>query len=1010
MRLHRLRVQAFGPFAEAQEVDVDALSAHGLFLLHGPTGAGKSSVLDAICFALYGRVPGARGSTTRLRSDHAPADMSPQVLVEISVGGRRFEVTRSPAWERPKKRGTGTTTEQAKTLLRELVDGRWEPLTNRNDEASQLLTDVLGMGIDQFTKVVLLPQGEFAAFLRAPAEERRPLLQRLFGTDRFADVESWLAEQRRDLARKVEHSDADIDRLLARASQAVSQLPGLGAVAAETGGSPVDPVAFCGSLRERASAVAATARSGEDQAAATRDRARTEYEELADALHRADRLQNALAEREALVETEGLAAQAKETLRLARAAATVSGHLETVDSTAADLLATKVAHNRAVASVADTGEDAELAPDALRERARSLREGVGTLAALLEVEAQADQLRERLTVLTRRRDTAIARVADLEGQLADVTARRREHEQRLVALTEQAADLGQAEQTAVQAQTVVEAAERSEALRADVADITARLVVLTDDAQQAKEHWLQLRERRIAGMAAELSQQLEDGQPCPVCGSPEHPEPARSDAAGVSAESERQAHERSDELSRRRAGLADELAGVRARLAQQEALCAGRSADDARAEALAATDRVTAARRAHAERERTQWALDALGERATALAAQREDAAETAAALGAELAEVERGAADLDARCRSARGDDESIAARRERLLGAAAALDALVAAGARLSSAEGASARAREQAELAARAAGFADLDEVRAAALPNEVCSALDEQVRAHADALAGVTARLNDPEMRTAAEERDARAAQGVHDAMLRARVQTCREQLREQESTAQQAAEDRAVAEGAVRSLQHLAEQVAAEVAASEPLRRRHAVVADLAGCAEGTGGGNVKRMRLSSYVLAARLEQVAAAATVRLDRMSAGRYALVHSDAAERGGRRSGLGLQVVDSWTGQQRDTATLSGGESFLASLALALGLADVVQAEAGGTAIETLFVDEGFGTLDPETLDEVMAVLDGLRDGGRAVGVISHVEELRQRIPARLEVLKTRTGSHLRPEHHAA
>jgi exonuclease SbcC len=237
-----------------------------------------------------------------------------------------------------------------------------------------------------------------------------------------------------------------------------------------------------------------------------------------------------------------------------------------------------------------------------------------------------------------------------------------------------------------------------------------------------------------------------------------------------------------------------------------------------------------------------------------------------------------------------------------------------------------------------------------------------------------------------------------------------VQACREQLREHEGAVQQAAEERAVAEGAVRSVQHLAEQVAAEVAASEPLRRRHAVVADLAGCAEGTGGGNVKRMRLSSYVLAARLEQVAAAATVRLDRMSAGRYALVHSDAAERGGRRSGLGLQVVDSWTGQQRDTATLSGGESFLASLALALGLADVVQAEAGGTAIETLFVDEGFGTLDPETLDEVMAVLDGLRDGGRAVGVISHVEELRQRIPARLEVLKTRTGSHLRPEHHAA
>jgi exonuclease SbcC len=155
-----------------------------------------------------------------------------------------------------------------------------------------------------------------------------------------------------------------------------------------------------------------------------------------------------------------------------------------------------------------------------------------------------------------------------------------------------------------------------------------------------------------------------------------------------------------------------------------------------------------------------------------------------------------------------------------------------------------------------------------------------------------------------------------------------------------------------------------------------------------------------KMTLSSFVLAARLEEVAAAASQRLLRMTAGRYSLVHSDA-RRGGARSGLGLLACDAWTGVDRDTSTLSGGETFMASLALALGLADVVTQEAGGTRIEALFVDEGFGSLDEDTLEEVMNVLDGLREGGRCVGIVSHVAELRQRIPAQLRVRKTPSGS---------
>lgn len=183
----------------------------------------------------------------------------------------------------------------------------------------------------------------------------------------------------------------------------------------------------------------------------------------------------------------------------------------------------------------------------------------------------------------------------------------------------------------------------------------------------------------------------------------------------------------------------------------------------------------------------------------------------------------------------------------------------------------------------------------------------------------------------------------------------------------------------------------------------PLREEYDRVARLATLTAGTSADNERKMRLESYVLAARLEQVAAAATMRLQRMSSGRYTLVHSD--DRAGRgRSGLGLHVVDAWTGRERDTATLSGGETFFASLALALGLADVVTDEAGGVRLDTLFIDEGFGSLDDQTLDEVLDVLDSLRERDRSVGIVSHVADLRRRIHAQLEVVKGRSGSVVR------
>ncbi|MCU7821836.1 SMC family ATPase, partial [Kitasatospora sp. DSM 101779] len=225
MRLHRLTLTAFGPFAGTEEVDFDRLASTGLFLLRGATGAGKSSVLDAVCYALYGEVPGARRGNP-LRSDHAAAGLLTEVRLDLTLGGRRLEITRSPEQQRPKLRGTGTTTEKAQTLLREWAadtgDGTagWRAVSRSHQEAGEEIRRLVGMSREQFCQVVLLPQGDFARFLRADTKQRAELLGRLFDTQRFGQVERWLAERRLRQEAAVRDGRRRLRDLAARAAEA----------------------------------------------------------------------------------------------------------------------------------------------------------------------------------------------------------------------------------------------------------------------------------------------------------------------------------------------------------------------------------------------------------------------------------------------------------------------------------------------------------------------------------------------------------------------------------------------------------------------------------------------------------------------------------------------------------------------------------------------------------------------------------------------------------------------
>ncbi|MEU2897260.1 SMC family ATPase [Streptomyces sp. NPDC001273] len=992
MRLHRLDITAFGPFGSTQSVDFGELSAAGLFLLHGPTGAGKTSVLDAVCYALYGSVPGARqsGQGMALRSDHAAPGTRTEVTLELTVAGRRLEITRQPPWERPKKRGTGTTLDKAQTWLRErdAASGTWKDLSRSHQEIGEEITQLLGMSREQFCQVVLLPQGDFARFLRADAEARGKLLGRLFDTRRFADVEKRLAERRRTAESRVRDGDAELLADAHRMQQAAGgtmELPGL---------TPGEP-----GLAEAVLGAAAVARStAREQLTAARCRlaaaesVQTAADGALDGIRERNRLQRRFAEaRERaarLEERSGAHREAEARMERARKAETVAPALELRDSAETEHRRAAAAETHARAALPASLADAGAA--GLAAAARRAAEELGGLESARRAERRLTELRDERAGLERQERADEEVLQEAETWLAG-------WEQTRAALQ---TGIASAQQAATRAGEL--AARRDPALRRlDAARTRDRLAGETDAAAEqvrtareealtARQLWLDLKEQRLNGIAAELAAGLVDGEPCAVCGATEHPVPARKVDGHVDRETEERALADSRRADERHADAERRLGTVREALAAASAE-AGDTATGELAHAVEDLERQyarerDAAAQLHSAQERLRSAEHEHGLRITA---QREAAVRAGSRVGhRERMDRERDA--LESELTQARGEATSVAARAAQLEQGAERLTA--AADAARAAEETAQRLKKADARLADAAfrAGFDTPGAAADALLDDAEHRELQRLLDAWQHEEAAVRAVLAEPETAAAAQQPPAdlaTAQRAADDAGRRVR----------------EAASARDAAARRCAELDRLSARATASVRRLGPLREEYDRVARMAGLAAGTSADNERRMRLESYVLAARLEQVAAAATVRLHRMSSGRYTLVHSD--DRTGRgRSGLGLHVVDAWTGRERDTATLSGGETFFASLALALGLADVVTDEAGGVRLDTLFIDEGFGSLDDQTLDEVLDVLDSLRERDRSVGIVSHVADLRRRIHAQLEVVKGRSGSRLR------
>lgn len=991
MQLHRLEVEGFGPFRERQTVDFDAFADDGIFLIAGRTGAGKSSILDAVCFGLYGGVPRYEGGEKRLRSDHCEPDDVTEVVVEFSTPAGRYRVRRSPDYERPKKRGGGMTTQSAAVQLDTIVGGEWIGLAAKEREAAYELDEILQLSREQFLQVILLAQNRFSEFLLAGSRERQALLRRLFGTERFEDVQARFDERRRAAEQSLGARLATVSGRLDDAQRLVDSAD-LGhdgeAQTDETSAAEEEPLAV--TTDERLEGLR-RAKARADYRAERRAAERVEAEKQSDAADAAlatvrdeqraqierDRARAALDRLEA---EEPLIADARRELHHARAAELLRAPIATAATAASALDVATDAEARARA----TWQARDIVVDDLAEwvAERTRLTGAWQRAAELErtapaLDAELAEASDAVAAAAARIEAAEADRVELPARLDTLTIARDAARQ----LADRADDLAAARDAAAARHAAALEAVRLEAALADADRALAEASTALAGAQTALAR---LRQRRLDGFAGELAGSLNDGDACPVCGSHEHPAPAVH-ADPVLADDVDEAEAARDALASRERDAVEAASSRRAELAAATTRADGREVDDAVAELTAATTAHAQSTEASVRLTALEQQRDALIERIRRLDGDRERDSATLAAAREAHALVSQRIEETRTAVAEARGPFDTVADRLTATL--AEVRDAVVlveAAAERARKAEAATAARAEQ-DAALEASEFDGVAAVERAFRSTAAQSALEVRVTEHTVQKEKERAILLPLELRTLPEE-----AIDLGPAELASHT------ARQRWSAA---VDEAGRATGVAEQLGSIIEAAAAEHARTATEAADYEVLRSLADTIAGRGA-NTRKMTLETFVLAAELEEIVDAANRRLGDMSTGRYQLRHSDALAARGAASGLGIVVFDAFTGQTRPAQSLSGGETFLSSLALALGLAEVVTARAGGIRLDTLFIDEGFGSLDGDTLDIAMRTLDELRQGGRTVGVISHVEAMQEQIPAQLRVRATPEG----------
>ncbi len=1012
MKPLKLTFTAFGPYAATQTLDFKQLKRRSLFIIHGPTGAGKTTILDAICYALYGVCSGERREPKQVRSHHCDDTATTEVLFDFQIGETKYSVHRKAEGRRP-RRGGGFTTSKAEAHLRMLTPpGTWNVEAVQPTNVTHAIEALLGFKAEQFRQVVVLPQGEFLKVLQASSKERQEILEVLFQTQFYREIEEALKKSALAVKKSLEHAAERLRMTLAPAQ-----------------------VETHDELLELESRL---------------------QQDLLDGNQRLAELKPALGAAEALLKQQ----------------TTIAEQFNELDGAQADL---RKLHEAGVAMNAhrarhDSAKKAEQiaalfqglerrrqeAKDAQKKAGKARKNSDAAEAAHTDAQAlyaqreaaalRLEERRKRLVVL----DAAIEHLRRLRttaGKLKAAQEHSRKAEDRLAQCRNDARDTRKLlEQLAEQETGARSAAQRVASLRlelenrmrlmrhlADLQNIradSAGIEKLLNDltAQEEKIRTLltnsgckleELESNWVNGKAAMLASHLRDGDPCPVCGSPEHPNPAKAHSDIPDIKTVKKAREKIEQVREQLNALLEQKLKHSGRLTgaqTSEAMLLKELGEQAIVDPQEfkvgidkLADELKTAKEAEATlrelQKRTEKGRERLTEAERALEGLTNDHSTAGAAverITGELnsireqvpadmsdvvkAEAERNKTQMDI-IAIEKGLEEArklVSSTSNDVAGAKAALLAAV------ENETLAADRAGEEETTwtkALREIGFAHEKSFRAAALDPAQVARLHASLRQYDTQLG-------------AARDRVIRAELKVKD--------VSRPNIPELTAAVTQSAEALQEAFAQTERLKEKAEQVkrikadyAEQERAMRTLEGRYRVIGGISAVANGD---NALRVTFQRFVMAALLDDVLLAATTRLQIMSAGRYMLSRAvDVADRR-TTSGLDLQVHDTFTGTARSVNTLSGGESFLASLSLALGMADVAQAYAGGMRLDTIFVDEGFGSLDQDTLDLAFRALTDLQKDGRLVGLISHVEELRNRIDARLEVTTSSKGSSAR------
>ena len=926
MRPLRLTLSAFGPYAAQTTLDLEKLGKGGLYLITGDTGAGKTTLFDAITYALYDHSSSGIREGSMLRCKYADDKTPTFVELEFEVHGVRYTVRRNPEYQRPKARGEGMTTEKADATLT-YPDDR-PPVTKAKD-VTAAVQEIIGLDYNQFSQIVLIAQGQFTKLLNASTEERSRIFRKLFRTQRYAQLQERLQAEAATLNQQRTAQNAKLDSLLGGLQFAPDDpdAEALRTLCAQT--VPETALALLDTLTARQAAALEEVGTALQATEAQLD---TVQQQLG-AAAQAQRLAQQLAARQAEL------AAAKPALDAARAEA----DRHAGDAVQLDALTAQVTQAQSALAAYD-------ALDTLCRQQTEARDAARLAAA------QAHKRRTQLDSL----NAALAAAETELAALADADTRLLALQNRSAQLTQRGEALAKLEQRLADCQRQAKAAHKAQE--------SYRAAAAAQDEARARRDALE--RAFLDAQAGLLAESLVEGAPCPVCGSTHHP--ARA-LLPHTAPTQTQV-----EAARQSAAEADRQA--------QNASAAAQSA-------LAAANEAKTSLRRDAETLLPERFTTPEGTVPLTFALMTNVLAEEAAALQTEQADCAAQCRQADADCcRKAQLEADRQAKTRQRPALEQAAAEADRSAAAQNASAdalEGQIAERRAALPYPRRADAQAALDKLETdrRALRTGMETA-QRKLKQAEQAVAAAEAAVEALTAQQTAAQKDLPACSAEELTAQQAELTAARETLRSREK--QLSAQ--------LLPNRKTAAQYRAAAEARQALESRWQWVSALAATAGGTLTSKQK-IKLEAYIQMNYLDRILRYANTRLMQMTAGQYELERI-GAENQRSQSGLDLGVIDHYNGTRRSVKTLSGGESFKASLALALGLSDEVQSSAGGIRLDTLFLDEGFGSLDEESLELAIRVLSGLTEGDRLVGIISHVGALKDRIDRQVVVRKARTG----------